>query len=152
MIVRTNAARRAAGLTGLAKSVNLMSAAQIHADQMVKTGRMEHELPGQPYPTLKARLAAVQYSVRAAGENIAEGQRSAAEVLATWMDSLEHRSNILSRDYTEVGTAVAVARNGRLYFVQVFGRPVRTSSTLVPSMRTALQFRGASAAATVTAD
>jgi uncharacterized protein YkwD len=128
MIVRTNAARRAAGLTGLAKSVNLMSAAQIHADQMVKAGRMEHDLPGQPYPTLKTRLAAVQYEARAAAENIAEGQRSAGEVVAMWMDSLNHRTNILSREYTEVGTGVAVARNGRLYFVEVFGRPARTSS------------------------
>jgi uncharacterized protein YkwD len=129
MIVRTNTARRAAGLAGLAKSVNLMSAAQLHADQMVKAGRMEHDLPGQPYPTLKARLAAVQYNVRAAAENIAEGQKSAGEVVAMWMDSLNHRTNILSRDYTEVGTAVAMARNGRLYFVQVFGRPARTSSS-----------------------
>jgi uncharacterized protein YkwD len=129
MIVRTNAARRAAGLTGLAKSVNLMSAAQIQADQMVQAGRMQHELPGQPYPTLKARLAAVQYDVRAAGENLGEGQRSAAEVLAAWMDSVQHRTNILSREYTEVGTGIAIARNGRLYFVQVFGRPARTSST-----------------------
>jgi uncharacterized protein YkwD len=129
MVIRTNAARRAAGLPGLAKSVNLMQAAQLHADQMVKAGRMEHELPGQPYPTLKARLAAVQYDVRAAGENIAEGQRTAAEAVATWMDSPAHRANILSKDYTEMGSGVAAARNGRLYFVQVFGRPARTSST-----------------------
>lgn len=128
MIDRTNAARRAAGLAALAKSVNLMQAAQLHADQMVKAGRMEHELPGQPYPTLKSRLAAVQYDVRAAGENIAEGQRSAAEAVATWMDSPSHRANILSRDYTELGTGVAMARNGRLYYVQVFGRPARSSS------------------------
>jgi uncharacterized protein YkwD len=129
MVNRTNAARRAAGLPGLVKSVNLMQAAQLQADQMVKAGRMEHELPGQPYPTLKSRLAAVQYDVRAAGENIAEGQRGAAEALATWMNSPAHRANILSRDYTEVGTGVAAARNGRLFFVQVFGRPGRTSST-----------------------
>jgi Uncharacterized protein with SCP/PR1 domains len=129
MIDRTNAARRAAGMPGLAKSVNLMQAAQLQADQMVKAGRMEHELPGQPYPTLKSRLAVVQYDVRAAGENIAEGQRSAAEALSTWMSSPGHRANILSSDYTEVGAGVAAARNGRLYFVQVFGRPARTSST-----------------------
>lgn len=129
MIERTNAARRAAGLPALTKSVNLMSAAQIHAEQMVKTGRMEHVLPGQAYPTLKARLAAVQYNARAASENIAEGQRSPAEVLTTWMDSARHRTNLLSREYTEVGTGVAAARNGRLYFVTVFGRPARTSST-----------------------
>ena len=129
MADRTNAARRAAGLPALTRSVNLTSAAQLQADQMVRAGRMEHELPGQPYPTLKARLAAVQYDVRAAGENIAEGQRSAAEALATWMDSPGHRANILSKDYTELGTGVAAARNGRLYFVQVFGRPARSSST-----------------------
>lgn len=129
MIDRTNAARRAAGVPGLAKSVNLMQAAQLQADQMVKAGRMEHELPGQPYPTLKSRLAVVQYDVRAAGENIAEGQRSAAEALSTWMSSPAHRANILSSDYTEMGAGVAAARNGRLYFVQVFGRPGRTSST-----------------------
>ena len=128
MIDRTNAARRAAGLPALTRSVNLMSAAQLQADQMVKAGRMDHELPGQPYPTLKSRLAAVQYDVRAAGENLAEGQRSAAEALATWMDSPVHRANILSKDYTAHGTGVAAARNGRLYFVQVFGRPSRTSS------------------------
>jgi uncharacterized protein YkwD len=129
MVERTNAARRAAGMPSLARSVNLMQAAQLQADQMVKAGRMDHELPGQPYPTLKSRLAAVQYDVRAAGENIAEGQRNAAEALATWMNSPGHRANILSADYTELGTGVAAARNGRLYFVQVFGRPARTSST-----------------------
>jgi uncharacterized protein YkwD len=120
---RTNAARRAAGMAGLARSVNLMSAAQLQADQMVKAGRMDHDLPSQPYPTLKTRFAAVQYAARAAGENIAEGQRSADQVIAAWMDSSRHRANILSRDYTELGTGVAAARNGRLYFVAVFARP-----------------------------
>jgi uncharacterized protein YkwD len=129
MVDRTNAARRAAGLPGLGRSVNLMQAAQLQADQMVKAGRMDHELAGQPYPTLKARLAAVQYNVRAAGENIAEGQHTAAEVVSTWMDSSHHRANMLSKDYTELGAGVAAARNGRLYFVQVFGRPARTSAS-----------------------
>lgn len=120
---RTNAARRAAGMTGLARSVNLMAAAQLQADQMVKAGHMDHELPDQPFPTLKSRFAAVQYAARAAGENIAEGQHTAADVMTAWMDSSRHRANILSRDYTELGTGVAAARNGRLYFVAVFARP-----------------------------
>jgi uncharacterized protein YkwD len=120
---RTNLARRNAGLTGLLRSVNLMAAAQLQAEQMVKAGRMAHELPGQDYPTLKSRFGAVQYSARAAGENIAEGQRTAPDVVAAWMDSSKHRTNILSRDYTELGTGVAAARNGRLYFVAVFARP-----------------------------
>lgn len=132
MLERANASRRASGLPALAKSTNLMSAAQLQADQMVKAGVMAHDLPGQPYPTLKSRLAAVQYAVRAAGENISEGQRSAVEAQSTWMDSPGHRANILSRDFTELGTGVAAARNGRLYFVQVFGRPARASARSGP--------------------
>lgn len=120
---RTNLARRNAGLTGLARSVNLMAAAQLQAEQMVKAGRMAHELPDQDYPTLKSRFGAVQYAARAAGENIAEGQRTALDVVTAWMDSSKHRTNILSKDYTELGTGVAAARNGRLYFVAVFARP-----------------------------
>lgn len=128
---RTNAARRAAGLPGLSRSVNLMQAAQLQADQMVKAGRLAHELPDQPYPTLKARLTAVQYEPRAAGENIADGPHNATEALAIWMDSTRHRANILSKDYTELGTGVAAARNGRLYFVQVFARPAGAAATRV---------------------
>jgi uncharacterized protein YkwD len=120
---RTNTARRNAGLTGLSRSVNLMAAAQLQAEQMVKAGRMAHELPGQDFPTLKSRFGAVQYAARAAGENIAEGQRTALDVVAAWMDSTKHRANIVSKDYTELGTGVAAARNGRLYFVAVFARP-----------------------------
>src|SRR3954468_4458070 len=126
---RTNGARRTAGMTGYARSVNLMQAAQLQADQMVKAGRMSHELAGQPYPTLKARLAAVNYQARVVGENIAEGQRTAPDVVTTWMDSSTHRANLLSREFTELGTGVAVARNGRLYFVAVFGRPGPAPST-----------------------
>ncbi len=132
MLAGTNTARRTAGLPPLARSAALMSAAQLQADQMVKAGRMEHELPGQPYPTLKSRLAAVRYDVRAAGENIAEGQRSATEAVTTWMNSPPHRANMLSRDYTELGAGVAAARNGRRYFVQVFGRPAPPTGRSAP--------------------
>jgi uncharacterized protein YkwD len=132
VLLRTNAARRAGGLPALERSINLMSAAQIQADQMAKAGTMAHELPGAAYPTLKSRLGAVSYDMRAAGENIAEGQRSAAEALDTWMHSAGHRANILSSDYTELGTGVALGRNGNLYWVQVFGRPARTAARARP--------------------
>lgn len=123
VLARTIAARRAAGKPGLSRSLNLMSAAQLQADQMAKTGTMSHALPGTEYPTLKERLAAVSYEMRAAGENIAEGQESPAEVLSSWMHSPGHRQNILSSEYTEIGTGVAMGRDGRLYWAQVFGRP-----------------------------
>jgi uncharacterized protein YkwD len=126
VLARTITARRAAGKSGLSRSLNLMNAAQLQADQMAKTETMSHALPGTPYPTLKARLAAVSYEMRAAGENIAEGQRDPAEVVSSWMGSRGHRDNILSSEFTEIGTGVAQGRNGRLYWAQVFGRPRST--------------------------
>lgn len=37
------------------------------------------------------------------GENIAAGQRNAAEVMTSWMDSKGHRENILNPDFTHIG-------------------------------------------------
>jgi uncharacterized protein YkwD len=123
IVTRTNTERRNKGLTALAKSVNLMRAAQIQADQMASTGTLDHELPGAAYPTLSTRLAAVSYTMAAAGENIGEGYTSPADATAGWMGSSGHRANILSAKYTEMGAAVATAKNGTRYWVQVFGRP-----------------------------
>ena len=47
----------------------------------------------------------------AAGENIAYGQKTAAEVMNTWMNSAGHRANILSEAYTQIGIGVAKSYN-----------------------------------------
>ena len=62
-----------------------------------------------------------------------DGSASAAEVVSSWMRSPGHRDNILSSEFTEIGTGVALGRNGRLYWAQVFGRPLRSA----PSKRMA---------------
>jgi len=123
VIARTNSERRAAKLVPLTKSVNLMRAAQIQATQMARTGVLEHVVPGTEYPTLANRLNAVQYLIRAAGENIGEGYRTPSAAVGGWMASSGHRANIMSKNYTQIGTAVAVGARGGVYWVQVFGRP-----------------------------
>ncbi len=128
MFRRTNARRRTEGMAALARSELLTRAAQLQAEQMASTGRMDHELRGTRYPTLMTRLEAVSYEVRAAGENIAEGYRDASSVVDGWMSSPGHRANILSSSYSEVGTAVAVSLAGRAYYAQVFGLPLRPMS------------------------
>lgn len=127
MFTRTNDARRSAGLPPFLRSASLMNAAQLQADQMARTGVLAHDVPGTAYPTLKSRLDAVKYPMSAAGENIAEGYRGASEVVTGWMSSAGHRANILSATYTELGTGVARARDGKTYYVQVFGRPPRAT-------------------------
>ena len=123
VVTRTNTERRGQGLPALTKSMNLMRAAQIQADQMASANRLDHELPGAAYPTLSSRLAAVSYTMAAAGENIGEGYMSPADATAGWMGSSGHRANILSTKYSEMGASVATAKNGTRYWVQVFGRP-----------------------------
>ena len=123
VVTLTNAERSDRGQTPLRANPQLMRAAQIHAEQMARAGKMAHDLPNTAYPHTEDRLAAAHYRWGMYGENVAEGQSSAAHVVRNWMDSPGHRKNILNPAYTELGTGYAVDRAGRPYFVQVFGRP-----------------------------
>ncbi|GGD83887.1 hypothetical protein GCM10010911_47630 [Paenibacillus nasutitermitis] len=44
-------------------------------------------------------------SFSSAGENIANGQTSAEQVMNDWMNSEGHRANILNGSYTKIGIA-----------------------------------------------
>ena len=56
---------------------------------------------------------------RAAGENIASGQRSPQEVMKGWMNSSGHRANILSSSFTTIGIG-CFESGGILYWAQAF--------------------------------
>lgn len=100
-----------------------MSAAQLQADQMAALNTMAHELSGASYPSPSSRLDAVGYRMSASAENVAEGYPTPAAVVAGWMTSPGHRSNIVSTAFTEMGAGYATGRNGRKFYAQVFGRP-----------------------------
>jgi len=74
---------------------------------------------------LEARLTAFEYrEYQVVGENVAAGQVTAAEVMANWMESPGHRSNILSPDFCEIGIGHVQNSAGKFqhYWVQDFGR------------------------------
>jgi uncharacterized protein YkwD len=119
----TNVERARKRLAALEASPRLMRAAQIHADQMARFGRLDHELPRATYPRPEDRLKTVKYAWRAWAENVAYGPQKPDEVLRVWMKSSGHRANILSTTLTEIGVGHAKDKEGRLYWVQVFGRP-----------------------------
>ena len=52
------------------------------------------------------------------------GHQSTSEAIEAWMKSPDHRKNLLSAAYTELGTGYATDAAGRPYYVQVFGRPL----------------------------
>jgi uncharacterized protein YkwD len=123
LVQMTNAERSNAGLPTLRTSSRLMDAAQLHADQMARLGRLEHVLSGAQYPKPEDRLAAAGYQWSSYAENIAMGQSTAAAAMDAWMHSSGHRANILSTGNTEIGIGFARDSAGRPYYVQVFGRP-----------------------------
>jgi uncharacterized protein YkwD len=123
IVQHTNDARRGQGRAPLAMNARLMHAAQLHAEQMSRAGRMEHTLPNARFPALTDRLAAAGYEWSATAENIALDYREAAGAVDGWMRSPSHRANMLSATYTEMGAGFMVDARGHRYYVQVFGRP-----------------------------
>ena len=55
------------------------------------------------------------------GENIAEGQNSAQQVMDELMGSPGHKKNILSTDFSQIGIYCGTAADGTYYWVQEFG-------------------------------
>jgi uncharacterized protein YkwD len=123
LVQLTNAERSNAGVPALRASSRLMEAAQLHADQMARLGRLEHVLSGAQYPRPEDRLAAAGYQWSSYAENIAMGQSTPAAAMDSWMRSSGHRANILSTSVTEIGIGFARDSAGRPYYAQVFGRP-----------------------------
>jgi len=83
----------------------LATAAQTKAEDMVKQNYWDHVNPEGKQPW--SFIASAGYQYQAAGENLAYGFDSADQVVNAWMNSPEHRANLLSSTYTDVGFGVA---------------------------------------------
>ncbi|MFC8827711.1 CAP domain-containing protein [Streptomyces sp. NPDC057137] len=119
VVALTNAERSAAGLRPLAGDPRLTAAAQAHSDDMVARGFYSHTSPDGRQPWDRAAAAGCTH--RGIGENIACGQRSAAEVVQGWMDSPGHRANILKPDFTHIGIGLRGGGEMATYWTQLFG-------------------------------
>ncbi len=117
VLAEINATRAAKGKAPLARSAQLDQAAQGHACWMSQTGTFSHQGAGGSMP--KARIGATGYHTMLSAENIAWGQKSAREVMETWMNSEGHRRNILLSGVDEIGLGVALM-NGRIAWVTDF--------------------------------
>ncbi|OIJ66542.1 CAP domain-containing protein [Streptomyces mangrovisoli] len=119
VVALTNRERAAAGLRALSVDARLTAAAQAHSADMVARDFYAHTSPdgSQPWD----RAAAAGSRMRTVGENIACGQRSAAEVVEGWMNSPAHRDNILKGDFTHIGVGFAGGGRSGTYWTQLFG-------------------------------
>jgi uncharacterized protein YkwD len=120
LIEMTNAERTKSGLAPLMADPLLSIAARQHSANMARQGKLDHTLDEKG---VDQRLTALGYRWSGCGENIAEGQRSPAQVIETWMNSEDHRNNMLSTKISRIGVAVANAANGQRYWTMVLAQP-----------------------------
>jgi hypothetical protein len=90
-------------------NAQLGRAALAHSQDMAKHSYMEHE--GHDGSTPAQRVTRAGYSWINVGENVAAGQDTTDEVMASWLSSAGHCANIMNAEFTEMG--VASALNGR---------------------------------------
>lgn len=111
----TNAQRAQHGCHALVRNRQIDGAAQGYAQQMSASDSFSHN--GPDGSTFDQRIRRAGYA-RPGGENIAEGQASAGQVVQDWMNSPGHRRNMLDCSFTTIG--IGHTRDG--YWVQDFGR------------------------------
>ncbi len=110
-----NVERAKQGLSPLSIDWELARVAKYKSQDMHDRNYFSHTSPtyGSPFDMIKN----FGISYKAAGENIAKGQKSAAQVVQAWMNSQGHRANIMSTSYTHIG--VGYVADGH-YWTQMF--------------------------------
>ncbi|OZM72756.1 serine protease [Amycolatopsis antarctica] len=111
-----NAERAGAGCEPVEADSRLVTAAQGHSEDMSENDYFSHT--SQDGRTFGDRITEAGYPSPGA-ENIAKGQRSAEQVMESWMSSPGHRRNILDCSLTALGTGLAT---DGWYWTQNFGR------------------------------
>jgi len=101
VVDETNAQRARYGLPPLVVDQRLVQSARTHTTWMTRSRSLQH-------------------TSRPVAENIAMGQRSAPEVLNSWMNSSGHRANILNRGHRRIGVSAYRTPEGTVYWCQQF--------------------------------
>lgn len=117
-----NLERSKAGCNPVEGEPHLQDAAYLHSKDMADNNYFSHT--GLNGSRFSARAKAAGYKGFPAAENIAAGYQSANAVMASWMSSPGHRSNILNCSHTHIGIGQADNSNSKYkrYWTQVFGQ------------------------------
>ncbi|WP_164473442.1 CAP domain-containing protein [Deinococcus psychrotolerans] len=125
-----NVARAAGGSCGgvayppaaaLSWNTLLAGAAQAHAADMATKNYFDHTSPDGR--TFDQRITAAGYQWRSVAENIAAGQQTPADVMASWLSSPGHCKNIFNPILKELGVGYFEGGSYKQYWVQDFGTP-----------------------------
>ncbi|MFW3169933.1 CAP domain-containing protein [Geodermatophilus sp. CPCC 206100] len=117
VLALVNQERAAAGCAPLVADGALAAVARAHSADMRDRDFFSHTNPEGLSPFDRAEEAGLSYS---RAENIAYGQRDAAAVMSSWMESSGHRANILDCSLGKLGVGVAEGPGGP-WWTQLFG-------------------------------
>jgi uncharacterized protein YkwD len=116
-----NVERRRAGCGSLALNTRLRTAIRLHVAELGRHGNLYISHVSDDGRTFVDRAEAQGYD-DPGGENVARGQRDAADVMDSWMNSSGHRANILNCGFKAIGVGVTRGVDGTLVWGQLFGR------------------------------
>lgn len=105
----------------LTMEARLQCAARLYSKEMLETDNFSHT--SKDGTTFGARIKRTGYEGNALGENIAKGYDSAASVVAGWLKSEGHCTNIMSGNFTQIGVGYYVATGAQKHWTQDFGKP-----------------------------
>ncbi|MBE1463491.1 CAP domain-containing protein [Kibdelosporangium phytohabitans] len=112
-----NAERAKRDLGRLRIDERLRRCARGHSADMAERDYFAHQGPRGLSPLERMLAAGVE---EPAGENIACGQETPAQVVHAWMQSIPHRRNILHKDFGTIGVGLHVS-GGVPWWTQNFG-------------------------------
>ena len=135
-----NQTRAAYGQAKLQWDKALAAGAMQHCLLMAQHGQIAHRYRGEPELTVRAAQAGAHFSL--IEENIAVGTY-ASGIHQGWMNSPEHRANLLNAGIDQVGIAV-MARGGVLYAVADYAHaePVLTQGQVEAGFAGMLRAKG----------
>lgn len=114
LVCLLNEERTARSMPALAAQRQLERSAHAHSADMVARHYLAHQREGGP--AVFSRILATGYFAGARGgvfgENIgvaADGRATPAELVAAWMASADHRTNITHRGFRDVGIGIVFA-------------------------------------------
>lgn len=134
IIQLTNQKRSENGLPALSTNSLLAQAAAAKGANMFSENYWAHNSPSGKTPWVFISAAGYKYVY--AGENLARDFSDAASVINAWMNSPSHRSNLLDKNFKEIGVAVLSGKltgTDGILVVQEFGSAVggvQTAPTL----------------------
>lgn len=127
IIDRVNIVRKNANVQPLKESSALSYAAYLRAKEIINNQYFNHYATGSGEIEAQKAVEVVGYRYSEVGENLARGYDDPNLVIVGWLNSPEHKRNMLKNNYKEVGVSILnglFEGNNSNIIVFLLGQPI----------------------------